>query len=222
MANYFSKFPKIVYSYDDFKNTERITNIICRFALEASLKENSSVYYTYDIRDGDTPEIIASKIYDSPERHWIVMMMNDIVDVNYDWPLEYQYLNKYIDEKYMANANSNTSGAGITWAKANTHSYYKVETITLPDGTENIEKYEIDANTYANTVVSLDNQITLADNNVITLDVTKEVLTYYDYELEFNETKRKIKLLRPEYVSQLEQEINNVFVWVLLDKQHNL
>jgi len=211
MANYFNKFPKIFYSYDDFKTADQITNIISRFALEESLKENSSVYYDYDIRDGDTPEILASKIYDSPERHWIVMMMNDIMDVNYDWPMEYQYLNIYIDKKYMANANSSASGSGIQWARGNTHSYYRVETVTLPNEIKNIEKFEIDANTYANTVVSLGNEITLADNNVIVIDTTKELLSYYDYEIQLNETKRKIKLLRPEFVSQLEQEVKTAF-----------
>lgn len=212
MANYFNKFPQILYSFDDFKTSERITNIISRFALEDSLKENSSVYYQYDVRDGDTPEILASKIYDSAEKHWIIMMMNDIVDVGFDWPMDYQTLNKFIDVKYSVNANSNTAGDGLAWAKANTHSYYKVETITLPSGTENIQKYEIDANTYANTVVSLANEVTLADNNVITIDTTKETKTYYEYELETNEEKRKIKLLRPEYVSQLEREVRTAFL----------
>jgi hypothetical protein len=125
--------------------------------------------------------------------------------------MEYQYLNIYIDKKYMANANSSASGSGIQWARGNTHSYYRVETVTLPNEIKNIEKFEIDANTYANTVVSLGNEITLADNNVIVIDTTKELLSYYDYEIQLNETKRKIKLLRPEFVSQLEQEVKTAF-----------
>lgn len=212
MANYFNKFPKLFYSYDDYKTTEKITNIVTRFALEQSLKENTSLFYEYEVQDGDTPEIISAKLYGTPERHWIVLMMNDIVDSNYDWPMEYNYLNKYIDQKYMENANSNTSGAGITWAKANTHSYFKVETTTIPDGTKLVQKFNIDSETYANTQVVLGTEITLSDNNVITIDVTKEVQTYYQYELETNENKRKIKLIRPEFVAELEKEIKSSFV----------
>lgn len=212
MANYFNKFPTLFYSFDDFKTTERVTNIISRYALETELKENSSVYYNYEVRDGDTPEILASKLYNNPERHWIVMMMNDIVDVNYDWPLDYKTLNIYIDNKYKENANSSVDGDGLIWAKANIQSYYKVETITLPDQVKQIQKFEIDANTYANTVVTLGVQLTLSDNTVVVIDNTKETLSYYNYELEYNETKRKIKLMRPEYVPQLEQEVRTAFL----------
>lgn len=207
MANYFNRFPKIYYSFDDFKTSDRIVNIITRFAFEKSLKENTSVYYDYEIRDGDTPEILSSKIYNNPERHWIIMMMNDIQDVNYDWPLEYQYLNRYIDTKYLPSANSNVAGDGIIWSKSNIHSYYKVETVTLPDSTKKIQKFEIDSDTYANTVISLNNQVTLADNNVIVIDYTKETKSYYDYETDVNEEKRKIKLLKSEFVTQLEEEL---------------
>ena len=79
MANYFSKFPKLFYSYDSFNTAELITNIMARFSLEKSTKENTAVYYEYDVTEGDTPEIVASKMYDSPERHWIVLLFNVIV-----------------------------------------------------------------------------------------------------------------------------------------------
>lgn len=210
MANYFSKFPKIYHSFDDFKTSEQVTNILTRFSLEEKLKENTSIFYEYDIRDGDTPEIIAAKVYNSSERHWIVLMFNDIIDPHYDWPLQYDVLNKYIDAKYMEEANSNSSGAGITWSKNNTHSYYRVEKCTSPNGTITIQKYKIDANTYANTNVVLNDSVTLTDNSVVVFDTTKETKTYYNYEMEENEKKRKIKLLKQEFVSPLEIELENI------------
>lgn len=210
MANYFSKFPKLYHSFDNFKSSEYITNLLTRFSFENSLKTNSSSYYEYDIREGDTPEIIASKIYNSPERHWIVLLMNDMIDPQFDWPLPYETLNKFIDAKYMASANSNTTGAGITWSKANIHGYYRVEKQNLPNGVVSVEKYQVDANTYANTVISLNNSVTLSDNAIVTFDTTKETQTYYDYELQSNENKRRIKLLKPELVEALEQELGNL------------
>ena len=81
MANYFSKFPKVYHSFDDYKTSEQVVNILSRFSLESSLKENTSIFYDYDIRDGDTPEIIASKMYNSPERHWIILLFNDIIEI---------------------------------------------------------------------------------------------------------------------------------------------
>lgn len=210
MAEYFSKFPKIYHSFDGFKTSEQVVNILTRFSLEQSLKENTSVFYDYDIRDGDTPEIIASKMYNSPERHWIVLLFNDIIDPQYDWPLQYDEFNKYIDAKYLASANSNTSGAGITWSKNNTHSYYRIEKCTAPNGTITVKKYQIDANTYANTTISLNDSVNLPNNVTVVFDTTKESKTYYDYEMEENEKKRSIKLLKQEFVSPLENELENI------------
>jgi hypothetical protein len=210
MANYFSKFPKIYHSFDDYKTSEQVVNILSRFSLESSLKENTSVFYDYDIRDGDTPEIIASKMYNSPERHWIVLLFNDIIDPQYDWPLQYDVLTKYIDEKYLASANSNTSGDGITWSRGNIHSYYRVDKCTSPNRTITIKKYEVDANTYANTTISLNDSVVLPGNVTAVFDTTKETKTYYDYEMEENEKKRTIKLLKQEFVSPLELELENI------------
>ena len=100
MANYFNHFPLTYYSGSNTTSLNIVTNIIARFGFEKSLKQNSSAFYEYLIKESDTPEIIASKIYGSPERHWIVLAFNDIMDPQYDWPLQYDTLIKYIDQKY--------------------------------------------------------------------------------------------------------------------------
>jgi hypothetical protein len=161
------------------------------------------------VQDSDTPEIIANKFYGSPERHWAVLMINDIVDPQFDWPLDQRTIISYIDEKYSANASVGQSGT--TWAQANIHSYYKVETRTTNStGTKLQSKLEIDANTYANVAATTSN-LTLDDGNSITITTTKETKSYYDYEVEENETKRTIKLLKPEFVSSIEEELKIIF-----------
>jgi hypothetical protein len=212
MANYFSKYPSVYYSFDDYKTSKYVTNILSRFSLESALKENISVFYSYDIRDGDTPEILASKLYGSSERHWMVLAMNDIVDPQFDWPLQYETLIAFVDEKYMANTNSNTPGAGLSWSRENIQSYYRVETTTMPGNIIDVKEYEIDANTYDNTVISLNNSVTLSDNTVVIFDTTKITKSYYEHEFELNEQKRKIKLIKPEFVAGLETELEQVFL----------
>lgn len=210
MANYFSKFPKLYHSFDGFNSSQYITNLLTRFTFEQGFKTNTAAFYEYDIREGDTPEIIASKIYNSPERHWIVLLMNDMVDPFFDWPLQYETLTRFVDAKYLDNAGSNTAGQGLVWSKANIHGYYRVEKQRLPDGSISLQKYQVDANTYANTTISLNNSITLSDNAVVIFDTTKETQTYYDYEMAENESKRRIKLLKPELVEALEEELGKL------------
>lgn len=212
MAGYFSKFPKIYFTVNDGQSVDRITNIMAKFSLNDSIKDNTAVYYEYDITESDTPEIVANKMYGSPERHWVVLMMNNIVDPQYDWPMTTITLNNFIDAKYSNTqyANSNTSGAGLSYAESNVHSYYKVITTTIPNGSKIVNEYQVDANTHANVTVST-STVTLADNNVITIATSKDSKTYYEHEVEQNESKRKIKLLKPEFVPTLEDEIRRVF-----------
>ena len=208
MAKYFNYFPKTVYTLNSL-DVETVTNITSRFGFEQSFKDNSAVYYEYAIQDGDTPEIIASKFYNSPERHWAVLMINNIVDPQFDWPLDQRTIISYINEKYSANASVGQSGT--TWAQANIHSYYKIETrISNSTEAELQTKLQIDANTYANVAATTTN-LTLDDGNSITITTTKETKSYYDYEIEENEAKRTINLLKPEFVSSIEEELRNVF-----------
>jgi hypothetical protein len=212
MAKYFNNFPKAYYTLEDKPNgLDIVTNIISRFSLEQSFKENTSIYEKYNVQDSDTPEIIAAKIYDSPERHWIVLAMNDVVDAQWDWPLDYRTLISFIDDKYTANANVAAGQTGLVWAQQNTQSYYSVEKRTTVKNGEYLEKkVQVDANTYANVSITSSN-VTLSDGNQITISVTKENKTYYDYELAENENKRQIKILKPEFAYALEQELKNVF-----------
>ena len=159
MSKYFNYFPKTFYKLNENSNdVDAVTNITARFGFEQAFKNNSAVYYEYDVQDSDTPEIIANKFYGSSERHWAVLMINDIVDPQFDWPLDQRTIISYIDEKYSANASVGQSGT--TWAQANIHSYYKVETRTTNStGTELQSKLEIDANTYANVAATTQLQL---------------------------------------------------------------
>jgi hypothetical protein len=59
-------------------------------------------------------------------------------------------------------------------------------------------------------VASSTSNLTLNDGNIIKIAISKETESYYDYEVEQNELKRTIKLLKPEFVSVIENEIVNI------------
>ena len=210
MSKYFNYFPKTIYTSNDSGSVDLVTNITSRFAFGQELKENTSVYYKYDIKDSDTPEIIAAKMYGSAEKHWVVLMLNNIVDPQFDWPLQYDTLIKYINAKYANNAVANNQ-TGLEWAGANSHSYYKIETRTTDSTGSFLEtKLELDSNTYANVQSTITN-ITLGDGNAITITISKEPKSYYEYEIEENEKKRTINILKPEFVTFIEDDLKKVF-----------
>ena len=205
MAKFFSYFPQTFYTLDDNPNAlDVITNINFRFVFDAAFKSNTAAYYEYIIQDGDTPEILAYKLYGSSERHWIILLYNDIIDPLFDWPLQQSVLNNFIENKY----------GSISWSQSNVKNYQKVTTRTDNySGTVQTDIVNVDANTYANVIIST-NSYTLGDGNSITVDVSKQTQSYYDYEVDLNDSKKTIKILQDQFVLPAEQEfktiINNI------------
>ncbi len=213
MSKYFNYFPKIsYYLQNDPKSVDNVTNITTRFSLEKNFTENTSVYYNYVIRDGETPEILAKRFYGDQERHWMILMVNEIVDPFYDWPLEQRSMIRFISNKYSGNNyadTANTNVSGLTWARQNTHSYYKIVTTTFEE-TSLTKTFEIDEDTYDTLIIGNIPVPTLPDGATITKTVEKTTKSYYDYEYDLNEEKRKIKVLKPEFASALQEEFLNV------------
>ena len=97
---YFDNFPTIVYDSENEGVFKDVKNLLRRVAIRAKVKSNTLLYDTYDVKNGETPESIAFKLYDDPELHWVIMLVNDITDRYHDWPMtEAQFL-QFIQDKY--------------------------------------------------------------------------------------------------------------------------
>ena len=108
---YFSNIPKIYYDSMGDKNPKIVTNLLRRVGLRAKVATNTLLFDTYDVKEGETPEIIAHKLYGESELHWIVMLVNNVVDRFHDWPMSVPQFNSYINQKYVdSDGNPNPSG----------------------------------------------------------------------------------------------------------------
>ena len=96
---YFSSFPVIPYGSTD-GTVKNVTNLLRRVAIRTKVKSNAALYDTYNVKNGETPEIIADKLYEDPELHWVVLMVNNVTDRYHDWPMSEQQFNSYLIEKY--------------------------------------------------------------------------------------------------------------------------
>ena len=97
---YFNNFPTIPYDSKGTGEFKDVKNLLRRVGIRAKVKSNTMLYDTYDVKNGETPESIAFKLYDDAELHWVVMLVNNITDRFHDWPLsEAQFLN-FVNEKY--------------------------------------------------------------------------------------------------------------------------
>ena len=97
---YFSSFPTIPYDSVGNGDFKMVTNLLKRVAIRSKVKSNALVFDTYDVKEGETPEMIADKLYDDPELHWVVLMMNDITDRYHQWPMNNNQFLTHINDKY--------------------------------------------------------------------------------------------------------------------------
>tara|TARA_A100000172_G_scaffold72383_1_gene53482 strand:- start:156 stop:566 length:411 start_codon:yes stop_codon:yes gene_type:complete len=58
------------------------------------------LYDTYDVKNGETPESIAFKLYGEAELHWVIMLVNDITDRFHDWPMTEAQFSQFVHDKY--------------------------------------------------------------------------------------------------------------------------
>jgi len=206
MSKYFSYFPITSYTTSpNGDNIDLITNIMTRFKMEESFKTNTAVYNNYTIKDGDTPESIAYNFYGDVEYHWVVLLYNNILDPQFNWPLEDRSLSRYINSKYESSADTANNETGLVWSRSNIHSYYKEITTTTSKNISHTQIIQIDAPTYANTT-SLSVSVTLSNGEQITKSTVRNSKTYFDYEDGVNENLRSIKILKPEFIFSLKEE----------------
>jgi len=92
--------PKIQYDSMNTGDPKVVTNLLRRVAVRAKIKTNTLLFDTYNVKEGETPEIIADKLYDDTTLHWVVLLMNDITDRYHQWPMNFSQFNQFIADKY--------------------------------------------------------------------------------------------------------------------------
>ena len=97
---YFENFPLIPYDSVGDCQFKLVTNLLKRVAIRSKVKGNVALYDTYDVKEGESPEIIAHKLYADSELHWVVLLVNNITDRYHQWPKNQNQYLAYINDKY--------------------------------------------------------------------------------------------------------------------------
>ena len=100
---YFKPFPKLFYPTGKTKTI--VPDIFRRVHLDKFFanRTNLTPYY---ISDGQPPEYVALDVYGSTKYHWLVLITNEIIDVQREWPKSQEDLILYVKDKYGANNSS--------------------------------------------------------------------------------------------------------------------
>jgi hypothetical protein len=215
MSSFLDKFPRIQYDItrSNVSNYEDITNVLFRVGVVKSVLNNVAAYFEYAVLEGETPEILADRVYGSPEAHWIILYANDIYDPQFDWPLHSRQFSKYVRGKY----------GSIETAKTTFHHYEKVIERSENDGPIYTTRFIVDYDKKTNneidepydTYLSLPEEQSVETFNIGNGKTVKQItyrnaVTNYDYELQENEKKRFIKVIKKEYYGVIMEEFRSL------------
>ena len=150
MGRFLDKFPQVPYDINkgSYSNYERVTDITFRYSIIKDTLNNTAAYYEYVIKEDETPEILADRIYNDPQAYWIILYANNIYDPQYDWPMNSDMFEKYIVKKY----------GSITNAKSQIHHYEKL-TARQVENSEiiNLDRKIVDYNAATFLTCTIDN-----------------------------------------------------------------
>ena len=97
---YFNSFPVIPYDSKGDLQFKDVTNLLRRVGMRTKLKTNTFLYDTYNVKEGETPEMIAHKLYGDSELHWVILLVNEITDRYHQWPMTGGQFLDYLNDKY--------------------------------------------------------------------------------------------------------------------------
>jgi hypothetical protein len=175
-----------LYPYINYNN-QKATYILAKGEIISQYLNNYKTFYNYTIKDGERADIVAYKEYDDSSLDWIIYVINNVIDPYYDWYMTYDNFVSFLESKYNIAAYKLT---GIP------HHYYYAG---LPsDSSDIIASYNY----------------TMTPENYINLNRPAgwQSVSIWDYENKINEDKRDIKLLKPNYIDNFQQQFKNLFI----------
>ncbi len=198
MSDYFNLIPDFEYvsRLPDAKigDYNIVKNLFRRIVLREDIYQNLTFFTKYDIQGDDRPDNVAYDVYQDSSLDWVILVANNIINIQTEWPLPQLDFNRFLLDKYKNDYNKIYNEI---------HHYETVEVkntngiIIVPEGLEVSQDYSI---TYYDYFLS-----DLTSENDITRPVTN-----YEYEEKIENKKREIFILKPEYLNVVIDDISDL------------
>lgn len=225
---YFQKFPQTYYSLDDRASVQTITNLLLRIVFSEEVKNSLSAYDEYDVMDGETPEIVAYKVYGDSTLHWIIMHLNEVYDPRYGWVLESDNFKNFVQSKYGdvngihhyedTNGNTITGNLSLTSSVLTNYGTGNVIFNMTGFGQGYVTSKPSDTNIIITATKGGFKTGDIISNSIMgyyktsiteTSAITGTAVTNFIYEERLNEDKRRIRILKPQYVQSVIKEFES-------------
>jgi hypothetical protein len=197
MSNYFNKVPNFDYisrlPNAKLSDYVRVKNLFKRAKLREDIFKELAFFERYTIEGDDRPDNVAFKIYDDSTFDWVVLVSNNIINIQSEWPLPQRDFDRFLLDKY---GDYDTLYNGIH--------HYETQEVKNSNGVTIVpEGLEVqDGYTTSYYDFFLDQQI---DTGNISVPVTN-----YEYEESLNNQKRIIFILKPFYLNVVINDLESI------------
>ena len=196
MSNYFKKIPDFEYvsRLPDAKISDyiRVKNLFKKGYLKEDIFQDLTLFTKYKVQGNERPDNVAYKIYNDPSLDWIVLLSNNIINIQTEWPMPQYELDRYLLDKYGSYEKLNE-----------THHYETIE-ITNSNGVKIVEE---------GLTVDSDFSVTFYDWMIDSLETKSGItnpVTNYEYEMKKEDEKRNIFLLKSDYVHVVKDDLTSI------------
>ena len=199
MSNYFKKLPDFEYvsRLPDSKISDYITvkNIFKKNELRPDILNDATVFTDYKIKGDDRPDNVAFELYEDSSLDWLVLLCNNIINIQTEWPLLQNDLDRFLLDKYG------------TYEKLNEVRHYETKEIKDSNGVVMVPQ---------GLQVASDYSITYWDDTIRGYAVETDVpnpITNYQYEMDIENRKRNIKVLKGIYLGIVRDDMKELMTY---------
>ena len=201
MSAYFRNVPNFEYVNrlpDSHSSSEyiEVKNLFKRGKIRTDVYQNVTYFTKYSIKGDDRPDNVAYDIYEDSKLDWVILLANNIVNVQTEWPLDQQSFENYLLNKYETNENIYGTHHYETKKIKNS-----LGSIVLPEGLhvdKNFSMKFLDVNLGTYTEVG-------GATDLITTEVTN-----YEYEVDLQDKKRQIYILKQDYLNIILTDMDRI------------
>ena len=215
--SYFKHFPDIFYQSPletkiSSGDLVQIKNIFRRTKLKDYLQGSVSVFNKYVIEDGERPDTISELLYGSPQYDFVVVLTAGITNINHQWPVQDFQIYNVALSKYGSETAMNEIHHYETFEIKDSKGRQILPPNLIVDADFKMDGSALRFPTNRFTLISEAGNNQLDDKNEYTVatDNIARPVTNYEFEIQKNEDKREIDVLRVSYVQTFINDLREV------------
>ncbi len=198
MASYFRQVPNFEYvsriaGSKNISDYIAVKNLFKKGKIRDDIFQELAFFEKYKISGNDRPDNVAFEVYRDSNLDWVILLANNILNIQSEWPLLQDDLDRHLVNKY---GDYNTLYNGIHHYETSEIKNSQGVTI-VPSGLEVGSPYTV---SYYDYLTSLQ-----VDTGNIAVPVTN-----YDYEIKLEDAKRNIFLLKKEYLGIITNDMSEI------------